>query len=121
MSTAWAASREPIRWMFSAETAAELTADGLDMSAVTHNGDNDDTTTSGLNSMLPPRRRDCLGLPDAASAPANTSSKKSSTKPKKASSGQQSSVDRVLNERSCGDETAIGRFGYACYVENQLP
>ena len=57
-----------LRWMFSAETAAELTADGLDMSAVTPNGDNDDTTHkwSELDASCPDAEI-ALAYPDAAS------------------------------------------------------
>ena len=35
---------DQLRWMFSAETAAELVAAGLDMSTVTPNADGDDST-----------------------------------------------------------------------------
>ena len=59
---------DQLRWMFSAETAAELTAAGLDMSAVTPNGDNDDSTHkwSELSANCPDAEIN-LAYPDAAS------------------------------------------------------
>ena len=44
VSTLGGLSVGQLRWMFSAETSAELTAAGLDMSSITPNGDGDDTT-----------------------------------------------------------------------------
>ena len=59
---------DQLRWMFSAETAAELTAAGLDMSAVTPNGDGDDATHkwSELDASCPDAEI-ALAYPDAAS------------------------------------------------------
>ena len=111
---------DQLRWMFSAETAAELTAAGLDMSAVTPNGDNDDSTHlwSELSSDCPGVEIN-LAYPDAASGTYEYFFEAILHEAEQGfRSGQQSSDDNVLVNALIGDETAIGYFGYAYYQEN---
>ncbi len=110
-----------LRWMFSAETAAELTSAGLDMSSITPNGDGDDTTHkwSELDASCPDAEI-VLAYPDAASgtyeyffeAVLDEAAAGFRT-------GTQSSDDNVLVNTITGDEAAIGYFGFAYYAENQ--
>ena len=111
---------DQLRWMFSAETSAELTADGLDMSVVTPNGDNDDTTHkwSELSASCPDAEI-ALAYPDAASGTYEYFFEEILHEAEQGfRAGQQSSDDNVLVNALVGDETAIGYFGYAYYVEN---
>ena len=111
---------DQLRWMFSAETAAELVAAGLDMSTVTPNGDNDDSTHkwSELSANCPDAEIN-LAYPDAASGTYEYFFEAILHEaPQGFRSGQQSSDDNVLVNALIGDETAIGYFGYAYYQEN---
>ena len=112
---------DQLRWMFSAETAAELTAAGLDMSVVTPNGDNDDTTHkwSELDASCPDAEI-ALAYPDAASGTYEYFFEAVLHEAEQGfRAGQQSADDNVLVNALVGDETAIGYFGYAYFLENQ--
>ena len=91
------------------------------MSAVTPNGDNDDTTHkwSELDASCPDAEI-ALAYPDAASGTYEYFFEEVLHEAEEGfRSGQQSSDDNVLVNALVGDETAIGYFGYAYYVENQ--
>ena len=110
-----------LRWIFSAETAAELTTAGLDMSSVTPNGDNDDSTHkwSELNANCPDAEI-VLAYPDAASGTYEYFFESILDEASQGfRAGTQSSDDNVLVNTLNGDDTAIGYFGFAYYAENQ--
>ena len=110
-----------LRWIFSAETATELTAAGLDMSSVTPNGDNDDSTHkwSELNANCPDAEI-VLAYPDAASGTYEYFFESILDEASQGfRAGTQSSDDNVLVNTLNGDDTAIGYFGFAYYAENQ--
>jgi phosphate transport system substrate-binding protein len=112
---------DQLRWMFSAETAAELETAGLDMSAVTPNGDGDDTTHkwSELDASCPDAEI-ALAYPDAASGTYEYFFEAVLHEAEPGfRAGQQSADDNVLVNALVGDETAIGYFGYAYFLENQ--
>jgi len=112
---------DQLRWMFSAETSAELTAAGLDMSVVTPNGDGNDATHtwSELDASCPDAEI-ALAYPDAASGTYEYFFEAVLHEAEQGfRSGQQSADDNVLVNALVGDETAIGYFGYAYYLENQ--
>ena len=107
--------------MFSAETSAELTAAGLDMSSITPNGDGDDTTHKW--SELDAGCADAeivLAYPDAASGTYEYFFEEVLDEAAAGfRTGTQSSDDNVLVNTITGDEAAIGYFGFAYYAENQ--
>ena len=110
-----------LRWIFSAETATELTAAGLDMSSVTPNGDNDDSTHkwSELSANCPDAEI-VLAYPDAASGTYEYFFESILDEASQGfRAGTQSSDDNVLVNTLNGDDTAIGYFGFAYYAENQ--
>ena len=121
VSTLGGLSVGQLRWMFSAETSAELTAAGLDMSSITPNGDGDDTTHKW--SELDAGCADAeivLAYPDAASGTYEYFFEEVLDEAAAGfRTGTQSSDDNVLVNTITGDEAAIGYFGFAYYAENQ--
>jgi phosphate transport system substrate-binding protein len=112
---------DQLRWMFSAETASQLTAAGLDMSVVTPNGDSDDTTHlwSELSADCPAAEI-VLAYPDAASGTYEYFFEAVLHEAEQGfRTGTQSADDNVIVNTLVGDETSIGYFGYAYYAENQ--
>jgi len=110
-----------LRWIFSAETDAEMTAAGLDLSSVTPNSDGDETTKlwSELSADCPSAAIN-LAYPDADSGTYEYFFEAVLHEAAAGfRSGEQSADDNVLVNALVGDETAIGYFGYAYYQENQ--
>jgi phosphate transport system substrate-binding protein len=110
-----------LRWIFSAETDAEMTDAGLDLSSVTPNSDGDETTKlwSELSADCPSAAIN-LAYPDADSGTYEYFFEAVLHEAAAGfRSGEQSADDNVLVNALVGDETAIGYFGYAYYQENQ--
>ena len=108
-----------LRWIFSAETDAELTTAGMDLGTEIANDDGDTTREwSDLNANCGDAEI-VLAYPDADSG---TYEYFFETALDEASAGfragTQSADDNVLVNALTGDETAIGYFGYAYYQEN---
>ena len=112
---------DQLRWIFSAETAAEMTAAGIDVSAAVPNSDGDDTTHkwSELSSDCPDAAIN-LAYPDADSGTYEYFFEAALHEAEQGfRAGEQSADDNVIVSALTGDETAIGYFGYAYYQENQ--